>query len=517
MSEPEPELVLPSADPTSCLYRMASFTVTFPYNVLLIVLVTGVVAPFGVYAFGPKITNTQQDYLPYGSEIVKKYDDMGNTFGFGQMFSYQLLMVPTDGGNFTDPAKWRSAQTALRRLSNATLCPKTAGRTGLDTITSVTLAPINGTVEDLPLPFAQMCCSLDDRPADPTRGCPPFPPPPADARSIAELERGCEELVPSWSSACRAVANSTGTFCGGVAAAWRAFVNPGATAMWAQFSPQFDPMDPDGIDWLHGARDCVNGLPTELGLEMYFVGDAAVMVDLMEILFSEFPMMIGVTCGLVIVFVGVAFRSAFIPLRAVCTIGCTLLFVFGFADLTYEHGKLDFTSTSGFHGLKSTGALIYFDPLFSFAVIVGLGLDYDTFLLVRIVEYRKMFVGVRSPKEATREAIICGVCKTAGIITAAGLIMAIAFFGLMLSKQPVLNQLSFFMVFAVLFDTFIVRTILVPACMSLLGELNWWPLTLDNPADRPLLAEVAEDDADVTGGRPGITSSVPSKLSDWDT
>jgi uncharacterized membrane protein YdfJ with MMPL/SSD domain len=61
------------------------------------------------------------------------------------------------------------------------------------------------------------------------------------------------------------------------------------------------------------------------------------------------------------------------------------------------------------------------------------------------------------------------------IISAAGAIMAIAFLGLLFTGEAVLNQISFFLVFAVLLDTLLIRTMVVPACMSLLGNANWWP------------------------------------------
>jgi len=99
---------------------------------------------------------------------------------------------------------------------------------------------------------------------------------------------------------------------------------------------------------------------------------------------------------------------------------------------------------------------------------VGIGLDYDIFLLTRIREYRLMGY-------STKDAIALGLSKTGHIITAAGIIMAIAFGGLLFSSIAIITMLSFFMVAAVLFDTFIVRSLVVPAVMGILGDANWWP------------------------------------------
>lgn len=105
----------------------------------------------------------------------------------------------------------------------------------------------------------------------------------------------------------------------------------------------------------------------------------------------------------------------------------------------------------------------------SFPILVGISLDYDIFLVARIAELR------HHGGMSTRDAIRAGVESTGKIISVAGLIMAIAFSGLLFSTLPSCNQLSFFMVFAVLFDTFIVRSFVVPAMMTVLGEWNWWP------------------------------------------
>ena len=104
----------------------------------------------------------------------------------------------------------------------------------------------------------------------------------------------------------------------------------------------------------------------------------------------------------------------------------------------------------------------------SFSVLTGLALDYDIFLLSRIVEYRELGYDDRA-------AVTLGLAKTGWIISAAGLVMAIAFGGLLLAQEPAMNQLSFFLVVSVLVDTFLTRTILVPCIMDMLGERNWAP------------------------------------------
>lgn len=104
----------------------------------------------------------------------------------------------------------------------------------------------------------------------------------------------------------------------------------------------------------------------------------------------------------------------------------------------------------------------------AFSILIGLGLDYDLFLSLRIREFRREGF-------TTTAAIRKGVYHTGSIITGAGVIMGIAFFGLMLSSTMCLLEFGFMLCFAVILDTFIIRTVFMPAIMHLLGEVNWWP------------------------------------------
>lgn len=101
-------------------------------------------------------------------------------------------------------------------------------------------------------------------------------------------------------------------------------------------------------------------------------------------------MAVGVTTAVVFVLVGVAFGSVMIPLRAIFSIGLTLAFVYGAAVWVYEDGVLN-----GLHfaGLAGNTALSWFSPVLSFSVVVGLGLDYDIFLISRVFEFRKVRKG----------------------------------------------------------------------------------------------------------------------------
>jgi RND superfamily putative drug exporter len=109
-------------------------------------------------------------------------------------------------------------------------------------------------------------------------------------------------------------------------------------------------------------------------------------------------------------------------------------------------------------------------PLFGFVFLVALGIDYNIFLMTRVRE--------ESLEHGTREGVLRGVAVTGGVITAAGLVLASTFAALAVIPILFLAQLAFIVAFGVLLDTFLVRTLLVPALARDIGDAIWWPSAL---------------------------------------
>eukprot|EP00755_Sulcionema_specki_P024091 Sspe_Gene.80441::Locus_50807_Transcript_1_1_Confidence_1.000_Length_2804::g.80441::m.80441/K06994/K06994; putative drug exporter of the RND superfamily len=404
-------------DKSSVWYKLGSKAVKFPNNVLVVLVIVGLTLPFDLKAVGYTITDSNVNYLPSDSPVTKAFIRMGDTFGYGQMFSYSILVRPTDRSAGIGDALDGSCNYINALVGNLTHVNESD--------------------------FQSAAWGL--------------------GQCTSQFAKACIE-----SSSCNTTEDDP---CHAIMLGACAFINnvqhPNlSTAVWVRFTPSFAPMSSEGRDWLRQARKIQIA-----GLETRIAGQSADAIDAMDALNDEFPTMIGVTISVVLVFVAVAFRSIFIPLRSVLTIALTVAWVYGFGVRTYQYGDLEWMHFSGF---KSTHAMVYIIPLMSFSIVVGIGLDYDIFLVTRIVEYRRL--GYSTP-----DAIVYGMTQTGYIITAAGVIMAIAFSGLLFSQEPFMHQLSFFMVFAVLFDTFVVRSVLVPACMGILGEWNWWPFTLRDP------------------------------------
>ena len=108
--------------------------------------------------------------------------------------------------------------------------------------------------------------------------------------------------------------------------------------------------------------------------------------------YGAFPLMIAITLAVVFVVVGTAFRSLMVPLRALVTISMTLGWTYGLANLVYSHAiwVAGDTTNQSLEFIAGIGVINWFSPVMCFSILVGLGLDYDIFLLSRIFEYRRL-------------------------------------------------------------------------------------------------------------------------------
>jgi len=240
---------------------------------------------------------------------------------------------------------------------------------------------------------------------------------------------------------------------------------------WLNVHLNIAPFDTAGGEWLEKVRNAFKKQAQEDGYEYYISGGDVAGYDTVKKVFEYFPYVCAGIMLVVFCICTFAFRSLVVPLRAIFTICLTLCFSFGTGVLVYERHALDWTHFKGFSN-PGGDALAWITTSMLMPISVGLSLDYDIFLLTRIFEYRKGSFN-------DYQSILCGLSQTGSVITAAGMVMAVAFSGLLLSSNSTLNQVSWFLVCCVLIDTFIVRTIIVPALMILLGEKNWWPSRFD--------------------------------------
>lgn len=199
--------------------------------------------------------------------------------------------------------------------------------------------------------------------------------------------------------------------------------------------------------------------------------------------------MVVITMVVIFGLMGFYFRSIFAPIRSIVSISLTLAFSFGLAVCVFQDGVLDWTNV---RALTSIGdEMCWLVPIMAFSILIGLALDYDVFLISRVLEFRLEGYEHRS-------SIAMGLDSSGGIIAAAGLIMSIAFGSLLFSSNPVLYQWSFILTSAVLLHTFFIEPLVVPILTGLSGKRCWWPRRL--PEEQFCFSEFQEHDSDDVAG-----------------
>ncbi|KAF4670902.1 hypothetical protein FOZ61_007912 [Perkinsus olseni] len=203
-------------------------------------------------------------------------------------------------------------------------------------------------------------------------------------------------------------------------------------------------------------------------LLVWLTGVSVSSHDSMAAVVRSLPEFVAATAAVCLVFVGVVYRSVLIALRGVLTIAVTLVFSFGFAAGVYIRGWLDFLNWAAVSSESTSDGLSWIALPSAFSVVLGLSLDYDIFLLGRIVEEHDRGV-------ADRASVRIGVWKAGKVVVLAGAVMTITFCGLLFSSTPMVNQTGFILVTAIVLDAFIMQGIVTPSLVSLLGKANWWP------------------------------------------
>ncbi len=199
-----------------------------------------------------------------------------------------------------------------------------------------------------------------------------------------------------------------------------------------------------------------------LAAKVYVAGTTAGVVDYLGFFGAWMPVAMAVILSLSFVLLLVAFRSVVIPAQAILMNLLSVGAAYGLMVLVFQKGV-----GAGLLGLTQVDTIEAWVPLFLFSLLFGLSMDYQVFLLSRIKE-RYDETG------DTREAVAHGLGRTAGIITGAAAIMVCVFGGMATGELVMFQQMGFGLAVAVFLDATVVRTIIVPAAMELLGDWNWY-------------------------------------------
>lgn len=204
------------------------------------------------------------------------------------------------------------------------------------------------------------------------------------------------------------------------------------------------------------------------GATAHVGGQTATFADLGERVQERMPRFVVAVLVLSFLLLTLLFRSVLVPLKAVLLNLLSVGAAYGVLVMVFQWGW-----GAGLIGVESTVPIVSFIPLFLFAILFGLSMDYEVFLLSRV---REEF---RRHGDNTR-AVIAGIAGTGRTITAAALIMVAVFSGFILGSDPVVKMMGVGLATAIFLDATVVRLVLVPATMKLLGAANWWlPAWLD--------------------------------------
>jgi len=237
-------------------------------------------------------------------------------------------------------------------------------------------------------------------------------------------------------------------------------------------------VQPDGAPfggwWVALVRDLRNRVipaataGTAIAGAVHVGGQTAELIDLTDRINSRLLVCIGFVVIGAFVLLLIVFRSILVPLKAAVMNLLSIGAAYGVLVMVFQWGW-----GRGLLGLEEAVPIAAFVPLIMFAILFGLSMDYEVFLLSRI---REEFLRTGD----NRESVAAGVASTARVISSAALIMISVFLSFVASDSPTVKMLGLGLAVAVAVDATIVRLVLVPATMELLGNANWWfPKWLD--------------------------------------
>ncbi|MER5397405.1 MMPL family transporter [Streptomyces sp. NPDC002599] len=255
--------------------------------------------------------------------------------------------------------------------------------------------------------------------------------------------------------------------------------------------PTTSPQDKATTDTIARLRTDV--LPTAIGhgpARAHVGGAAASLSDVGQRTSQRLPVFVAAVLAMSFLLLMLVFRSVLVPLKAVLLNLLSIGAAYGIMVAVFQWGW-----GGALIGLEATVPIVSFIPMFLFAILFGLSMDYEVFLLSRVCEEY-----LRTGDNGT--AIVEGVSRTARIITSAALIMVAVFLSFAVAEDPSTKMFGLGLATAIFIDATVVRMVLVPATMTLLGRTNWWlPKWLDRMLPR---GPVGTDDTDAesTGEAP---------------
>jgi putative drug exporter of the RND superfamily len=230
--------------------------------------------------------------------------------------------------------------------------------------------------------------------------------------------------------------------------------------------PRSPPESDEAMNLVRELRAASWAAERDAGLDVRVGGFGAGILDFDQELFGSLWRVVPLVLGVTFVVLAFAFRSIAVPLKAITMNLLSVLAAYGFLVYVFQDGV-----GAELIGLNPPGGLNSFIVLMLFTILFGLSMDYEVFLLSRIrEEYRR--------SGDNRESVINGLSQTGGLITSAALIMVVLFGSFAFTRLTATREFGLGLAFAVAIDATLIRVVLVPILMGLLGRANWWLPTL---------------------------------------
>jgi RND superfamily putative drug exporter len=260
--------------------------------------------------------------------------------------------------------------------------------------------------------------------------------------------------------------------------------NPVALAARLQTVPGVDTaVAPSGPAWRRGSTALVDVLPIDptssstdeatvaavhdmvvrLAPGAQVAGDGPEEADIVHAYYSRFPLIVAIVALVSFLALARAFRSVILPIKAVLLNVLSVGASYGALVIVWQHGY----GSKVLWGLPATGVVVDFVPLVGFAFLFGLSMDYEVFILSRIKE-------AHDAGSSTDDAVVEGLGRTGRLVTSAAIILFFAFAALAAGPEVPIKMFATGMAMGILLDATVVRALLVPALVSLLGRWNWW-------------------------------------------
>jgi RND superfamily putative drug exporter len=237
---------------------------------------------------------------------------------------------------------------------------------------------------------------------------------------------------------------------------------PGTVCVYTLVSKS-EPWKNETVDLVENLRnEVIPGALEGTKAQSYVGGQTAGYIDLATKISDKLPLMIAIVVALSFIVLLIAFRSLLVPIKAAAMNLISVAAAYGVVTAVFQLGW-----GVELIGLDHAIPIVSFVPLLMFAILFGLSMDYEVFLLTQMKEHFK-------ESGDARAAVVQGVANTGRVITSAAAIMVCVFTSFVLVSDPVVKEFGIGLAVAIAIDSTLVRCLLVPAVMVLLGEKAWW-------------------------------------------